>query len=168
MFGVKGHPWFSYLQLFNIIRVVAIDYINCVLLGIVKMHLTLWFDKTHRNEPFSIAPKISEVDKCLHAIKPPSFITRFPRSLIEIAHFKSAELKTFFRFYSLPCLVGVLLGEQFLHFSLRVFFTYKLLQDKISSRDLIHCMQMILDLTWISLFCMLKDTALPTFTFSST
>ena len=97
MFDVKGLSLFSYLQLFNIIRVVAIDYIKCVLLGIFKMHLTLWFDKTHWNEPFSIAPKISEVDKCFHAIKPPSFITRFPRSLIEIAHFKSAELKNNYR-----------------------------------------------------------------------
>ena len=120
VFGVSGLPLFSYLQLFNIIRVVPIDYIHCVLLGIVKMHLTLWFDKTHGNEPFSIAPRISEVDKCLHAIKTPSFITRFPRSLTKIAHFKAAELKN----YSLPCLVGILIEEQFLHFSLLVFFSH--------------------------------------------
>ena len=106
--GVSGLPLFSYLQLFNIIRVVF------------KMHLTLWFDKTHGNEPFSIAPRISEVDKCLHAIKTPSFITRFPRSLTKIAHFKAAELKN----YSLPCLVGILIEEQFLHFSLLVFFSH--------------------------------------------
>ena len=145
VFGVKGLSWFSYMQPFNIIRGVAIDYMHCVLLGIVKMHLTLWFDKTHRNEPFSIAPRISEVDKRLLAIKPPSFITRFPRSLTEIAHFKAAELKNFLLFYSLPCLVGILPEEQFLHFSLLVFSTYKLLQDRISSRDLIHCRQMILE-----------------------
>ena len=90
----KGFPGLATCSC-NFIRVVAIDYINCVLLGIFKMHLTLWFDKTHWNEPFSIAPKMSEVDKCFHAIKPPRLITRFPRSLIEMEHFKSSELKNF-------------------------------------------------------------------------
>ena len=118
VFGVSGLPLFSYLQLFNIIRVVPIDYIHCVLLGIVKMHLTLWFDKTHGNEPFSIAPRISEVDKCLHAIKTPSFITRFPRSLTKIAHFKAAELKN----YSLHALLEFLLRSNFSTFPCLFFF----------------------------------------------
>lgn len=41
--GVKGLSWFNYLPHFNIIRGVAIDYMHCVLLGVMKMFLSLWF-----------------------------------------------------------------------------------------------------------------------------
>ncbi|XP_062567995.1 uncharacterized protein LOC134230240 [Saccostrea cucullata] len=143
--GVKGLTWFSYFPHFNIVRGVAIDYMHCVLLGVVKMLLTLWFDKSHRNEPYSIASRIGEVDRRLLAIKPPNFISRFPRSLVDVSHFKAAELKNFLLYYSLPCLFGILSEDQFHHFSLLVFTTYKLLQDKISSRDILHCRQMMLE-----------------------
>lgn len=36
---------------------------HCVLLGVVKMLLNLWFDKLHRNSIFSISSKIQEVDQ---------------------------------------------------------------------------------------------------------
>jgi len=52
--GVKGYSWFMFIPKFDIIRGVAIDYMHITLLGVVKMLLTLWIDKTYKAEPWSV------------------------------------------------------------------------------------------------------------------
>lgn len=84
------------------------------------MLATLWFDKSHEQEIFSISSRVVEVDRRLMAIKPPSFIPRLQRSLSEISHYKAVELKNFLLFYSLPCLIGILflvIGIRNIHFA---------------------------------------------------
>ena len=44
--GVKGLSWSMYLPKFDVISGTAIDYMHSVLLGVVKMLLTLWTDKS--------------------------------------------------------------------------------------------------------------------------
>lgn len=83
-YGIKGTTWFMFLPHFNIIKGMALDYMHCVLLGIMKMLLHLRFDKAHRAEGFSIASRVKDVDKRLSLIKPPAFISRIPRSLEDI------------------------------------------------------------------------------------
>lgn len=136
---------------------------HCVLLGVVKMLLNLWFDKLHRNSIFIISSKIQEVDQRLLNIKPPSFITRLPRSLTDVSHYKAAEFKNFLLYYGLPCLYGILPAEQYHHFSLLVFSTYILLQEKISATNILHCRQMC----WTFLFFMENDTQHPIHIFYS-
>lgn len=143
--GVKGLTWFSYVPNFDIVRGVAVDYMHCVLLGCMKMLLTLWFDKSHKNEIYSISSKLPEVDRRLLSIKPPSYITRLPRTLADVAHFKAAELKNFLLYYSLPCLFGLLPEDQYHHFSLLVYSIFLLLQEKISTQDLLHCKRMLME-----------------------
>lgn len=143
--GVKGLTWFSYLPKFDTIRGTAIDYMHCILLGVVKMLATLWFEKSHKQEMFNIASRITEVDQRLLNIKPPSYIPRLPRSLSEISHFKAAELKNFLLFYSLPCLFGILPMDQYHHFSLLVYSTYILLQETITTADIQRCKRMLLE-----------------------
>lgn len=143
--GVKGLTWFNFLPNFDVVRGVSIDYMHCVLLGVVKMLMTLWFDKSHRNEIFSISAKLAEVDKRLLGIRPPNFIARLPRSLSDMSHFKAAELKNFLLFYSLPCLYGILPEDQYNHFSLLVYSVYILLQQKITPDDILKCNRMLLE-----------------------
>ena len=81
------------------------------------MHATLWFDKLHKQEIFSISTRVTEVGQRLLSIKPPSYIARLPRSLSEITLFKAAGLMNFLLFYSFPCLIGILPQDQFYHFS---------------------------------------------------
>ena len=45
-FGVKGLTWCMYFPKFDVIRGMAIDYMHAVLLGVLKMLTTLWFDKS--------------------------------------------------------------------------------------------------------------------------
>jgi len=47
--GVKGYWWFMFVSKFDIMRGVAIDYMHSILLGAVKMLLTLWNDIQRRN-----------------------------------------------------------------------------------------------------------------------
>lgn len=103
VYRAKGLAWFHFMPQFDIIRGASLDYMFCVLLGVTKMVMTLWFDKFHRNEPL-----IFEVDRGFMQVKSPSFISRLSRSLSEVAHDKAAELKIFRLFYSLPCFFGVL------------------------------------------------------------
>ena len=39
-FGVRGLSWLLYVPKFDIVRGVAVDYMHCIMLGIVEMLLT--------------------------------------------------------------------------------------------------------------------------------
>lgn len=135
---MKGLAWFSYLPFFDKLRRIAIGYMHCILLGVVKMLGMLWFDKLYKQEMFSIASRVTDVDQYLLAIKPPSFIPRLPRSLSEISHCKAAELENFLLFYCLPCLIGILPQDQFQKISLLVYAMYILLQENITLQDILQ------------------------------
>ena len=116
-----------FLPKFDIIKGVTIDCMHCILLGIMKRLLHLWFDKKYRAESFSIIKRIKDVNQRLLNIKPPNFITRIPRSQEHLGHYKASELKSFLLYYGLPCLLGILPNQYFQHFLLlvqAVFFTF--------------------------------------------
>lgn len=134
--GVRGYSWFMFVPKFDIIRGVAIDYMHSTLLGVVKMLLTLWNDKSYKSEPWSVSNRMKEIEVRYMKINPPSCITRLPRSLIaNFAHLKASELRTFLLFYSIPCLYGILPQRYLQHYILLVEAVYLLLQDSISPSD---------------------------------
>ena len=95
MKGVKGFSWFMFVPKFDIIRGLAIDYMHGTLLGVTKMLLTLWLQKSTSKEPWSVSGRLTEIDSRYMRIKPPSCITRLPRSLIaNFGHLKASELRT--------------------------------------------------------------------------
>ncbi|XP_044167373.1 uncharacterized protein LOC122951430 [Acropora millepora] len=142
--GVKGYSWFMFVPKFDIIRGVAIDYMHSTLLGVVKMLLTLWSDKSYKGEPWSVCSRMKEIEERYLKIGPPSCITRLPRSLIaNFGHLKASELRTFLLFYSIPCLYGILPEQYFQHYILLVEAIYLLLQDSISPRDIIKASSLL-------------------------
>ena len=66
---------------FDIVRGMPLDYMHGVLLGVVKMLFSLWFDSKYKKERFYIGDKITTVDERLVKCPPP------PR-----LHFKAAPL----------------------------------------------------------------------------
>lgn len=137
VYGVKGFSWFMFIPRFDIIRGVAVDYMHGTLLGVVKMLLQLWMDKSYSSEPWSVRQKLHEIESRYMNLSPPACISRLPRSLIEnFGHLKASELRTFLLFYSVPCLYGILPDLYFQHFILLVEAIYLLLQDSISISDL--------------------------------
>ena len=68
------------LEGFDIIAGMPMDYMHGVLLGVVKMMLSLWLDKKHKKESFYIGNKIDQLNSRLGKCKPPDFISRLPRN----------------------------------------------------------------------------------------
>lgn len=144
--GVKGMTWSMVLPGFDIINGVTIDYMHCVLLGITKMLLTLWTEKSYSSNPWYLGSEnVKKLEQRYLDIKPPNVITRTPRSLLKnLAHFKASELRSFLLYYALPCLWGLLEEVYFQHLVLLVDAIYLLLQDSISPNDVESSSSMLL------------------------
>ena len=55
IFGVKGYSPLHLLPSFDVIKGVPVDYMHCVLIGVVKNMAKLWFNSTnHRKEWYMI------------------------------------------------------------------------------------------------------------------
>lgn len=72
LFGLPG---------FSIPLGVSIDYMHGVCLGVVKTLVGLWFDSSNSSKKWYCGHLVHQVDSRLLSIKPPSAITRVPRSI---------------------------------------------------------------------------------------
>ena len=151
--GVKGPSWLRKLTNYDIIDGTAIDYMHCVLLGVMKQLLSLWIGSEHHTEQYYIGRKLTIVDSRLEAINPPSIITRKPRKLsTHFKYLKASEYRAFLLYYSLPVLSGILPSQYLNHFSLLVTSVHILLQQSISNSQIFQCENMI------STFCQQFET----------
>ena len=69
------------LPSFDIVSGIGIDTMHCVYLGVVKQLVGLWFNSKHNGQRWYCGNHIERVDKHLLEIKPPSVVTRIPRSI---------------------------------------------------------------------------------------
>lgn len=60
--------------------------------------MTLWFDRKHRNAPWSIHKYIGQVDQYLLRYKYPSNTSRMPRSIVKFNLFKGSEFRALLLF----------------------------------------------------------------------
>ena len=81
VFGIKGPSWLSLLPAFDIVNGMSVDYMHCVLLGVTRQLLHLWFDTKNHKEPFYLGHKLYEIDMKLMAIQPPTEVNRLPREI---------------------------------------------------------------------------------------
>ena len=131
--GVKGPCWFAGLQYYDIVKGTAVDYMHCVLEGVTKSLLNMWFSPSLKTEPFNVADKVKEVDEKLSKIKPPNDITRCPRKIeTERQYWKASELRSFLLFYGPIVLRSVLPEEYYRHFIFLSEAIFVLLGDSIS------------------------------------
>ena len=142
--GVKGPSWFMKLTHYDIIWGTTVDYMHCLLLGVMKLLMSLWFGTAHNSKRYYIGRKIGLVDKRLTEINPPSIITRKPHKLSKhFKYFKASEYRSFLLYYSLPVLSDILPQEYWNHYALLVISIHNLLQESISEDQLLCCEQMI-------------------------
>ena len=65
--GYKGFPILALHQPFNVVNGMVVDYLHCVLLGVTKMLMEYWFNKTHRSKPYHIGKKVLLLSGlCIH------------------------------------------------------------------------------------------------------
>ena len=58
MNGYKGVPILAACSNFDLVKGMVCDYMHCVMLGVTKMLMELWFQAKHRQRPFSIRNKV--------------------------------------------------------------------------------------------------------------
>ncbi|XP_011859941.1 PREDICTED: uncharacterized protein LOC105557338 [Vollenhovia emeryi] len=141
--GVKGHNAFSKIMP-DFIKGIAIDRMHCADGGVIKKILNLLTDAKFKNNVFSLYAVIDEINNRLMAIKPPKFVHRMPRSIVDLIHWKTSELKMFCFYYSIPIFEGIMRLDYFEHF-LRLIMALSILSsDSITecmieiARDLLH------------------------------
>jgi len=103
------------LKHYNIVRGTSIDYMHYVLLGMIKLLMSL--QSTHNHEQYYIGRKVSLVDKRLNEINPSSIITQRPLGSEHFKFYKASEYRSFLLYYSLPVLHDVLPQEYWNHYA---------------------------------------------------
>ena len=66
---------------FDMVNSFPVDYMHCVLLGVTKQLLDLWFNSKHHKSHWYIGTSKDQVDQRLLSIKPPSDVPRVPRTM---------------------------------------------------------------------------------------
>jgi len=79
--GVKGHSVFvKLLYPFDLIQSFAIDWMNCVCLGVIKYIMQLQMSDGNRDKPFYLGAKKEPISSQPQLIKPPDIVGRLPIS----------------------------------------------------------------------------------------
>ena len=77
---------------FDTVRGTTVDYMHCVLLGVCRQLLKLWFNSKNSKEVWYIGNQIEELDSRLLNIQPPNEMKRTPRSIEStLKYWKSNE-----------------------------------------------------------------------------
>ena len=135
--GLKGPSWLSVVPDYNVLAGNTIDYMHCVLLGVTKMILKLWFNSEHSQELWYCGNRVKEADYKLLQIKPLLTITRTPRSIEQHrSYWKASEYCNWLLFYSLPVMFCILPMEYLAHHMLLVEAIHTLLKSSITSSQL--------------------------------
>lgn len=133
--GIKGVSPFLKLPLFNIVLSFPPDYLHCVLLGVVKLFETGWFDSKNHDKPWYLGLKKDLFDKRMEKILPPSEISRTPRLLKDLKNFKGSEFRNFLLHYSLAVLKDLLPNAYYKHWSLLVYAITKFNSNEITEAE---------------------------------
>ncbi len=98
-----------------------IDYMHCVLEGVVKRLLNLWTNSSNHGTPFYLGRHLNIIDSSLIKQRPPHDFTRAPRSIQKHrSHWKASEYRNWLLYYSLPLLVPHLPPLYLHHYALLV------------------------------------------------
>jgi len=123
---------------------------HTVLLGIVKLLLTRWFDSSYHTQLFYLGCQINAVDAKLLKQQPPSKLSRHPRLIQNhLKYWKASELRSWLLFYSLSILLDHLPSLYWHHYALLVSAMHILLGNSITPSFIDAAEQMLFD------FCLL-------------
>lgn len=134
--GIKELSCFIGLSYFDLVHGFSIDYMHCIVIGIMPYLLRLWLDSKNSKQFYYINKRKQRIlNQRIKCIKPTSSITRKPRSLDDKEHFKANEFRSMLLFYLRYSLAGLLDMKYVNHFQLLSAATYKLLRKKITLED---------------------------------
>ncbi|XP_049519252.1 uncharacterized protein LOC125943785 [Dermacentor silvarum] len=134
--GVIGPTILSLIPSFDCSSGFIVDYMHCVLLGVVRSFLCLWLDSKHHGQPWYLGRKAGAIDERLLSVKPPDYITRTPRSVKHRCYWKASELRAWLLFYSFPVLCNILPPVYMQHFILLIGAIHMLLSESVSHEEI--------------------------------
>ncbi|XP_037525297.1 uncharacterized protein LOC119402235 [Rhipicephalus sanguineus] len=140
--GVKTVSPLISLPHFNIVWSFVPDYMHCVLLGVARQFLELWFNS---DSECSISRQQHIVDHRLMSIKPPMDVRRMPRPTEERKWWKAKELENWLLCYSVPVLHGILDKAYLQHWACLVEALHIMLQHTISPAELAIAEELFLE-----------------------
>ncbi len=129
--GIKGSTVLA--SLVDLASGSPIDYMHCVLEGVVKRFMDKWVNSTHT--PYYLNKKlIDRIDASFTVQHPPH---DFTRAIQQHRNFwKASEYRSWLLFYSLPLLLTFLPPLYIHHFALLVCSMHMLLQPKLTSSQI--------------------------------
>lgn len=135
--GIRGLSCMVAVDGFDLVYGYSIDYMHCVLLGVTKKLLELWFESKYHQEPFYIKKKNQRAfDQRLCAIRPLSDIGIRPLSIFNRSNFKAKTYRLLLLFYIRCCLPGLIDQKYVLHFELLSSAIFVLLREKVTIEDM--------------------------------
>lgn len=133
--GIKGISPLIGLNGFDLVHGFAIDYMHCIVIGVTPTLYKLWFDSKNSKKPFYLDKEKQKIlNNRIKSIKPPSWISRKPRSMDQ--SLKANEKRNLLLYYLRASLPTLLLKKYVDHFQLLSAATYKLTKDSISPQEL--------------------------------
>ena len=162
--GVKGPSWLSFLQHYDVVRGIAIDYMHGVLLGVQKLLLKLWFNPSFSGNAYSISHLAEALDERLQHITPTLEISRLPRSVTEhLKYWKANELRAFLFFYGAMVLRGILPDVYYKHFVLFSEAIFTLCLTNVTQSQIAHAERLLMHFVLRLENCMVSDIELRIF-----
>lgn len=154
--GIKGSTILSAIPLLNLGTCVVPEYMHCVLLGGIRMFMTLHLGdlkkkkhdaqktKKKRNPKcYYIGNHVDEINDLLLKFRPPNNFHRLPRSIYDYKSYKAYEYLNFVLYYSVPIYALFLQKEYFNHWLLLVRALHLLLQKSIKRSELDEAEQLL-------------------------
>ncbi len=141
--GIKGRSVIT--SILDLPLGAPVDYMHCVLEGVVKRFLNKWITST--NQPYYISKRnVKLLDQDFVVQCPPHEFTRPPRSIEKHRNYwKASEHRTWLLFYSLPLLLSFLPPLYIHHFALLVCAVHILLQQSFTEIQLKAAEEMLRD-----------------------
>lgn len=165
---MKGPSWLENIPQFDIIKGMSFDYMHCVLLGITRLLLRLWFTSSYHSQLWYLGSNVKNIDQLLCTIRPPDEMKRTPRSIenslkywkgiLLITHvaivifqsvmepysvFPAHELKAWLLHYRPVVMHGYLQEDYYQHHLLLVEGIYLLLKDIVEKDDIIQSSKLL-------------------------
>lgn len=133
--GVKATSILTMLTFFSFSSGFVVDYMHAVCSGFVKSTMLMWLH-SKRCKLFPLRRHQSRVSAQLVAMQPPWEVSRLPRGLSELRHWKSSEWRAWLLFYSPVILKGNLPARFFNNWMKFVDLMHYLLGPSISIEKL--------------------------------
>lgn len=135
--GIKGPSAAIMLPQIDLIKSFPIDMMHGTGLGVMKDLIQIWTGKKKLPKPpyAEYKLKLSDInilDSRLSKLKPPMFVRRKPRSILEVVDFKASECFDFMWFYLRYTLPGLLPTKIIKNYEKLAVSTYILCKENVS------------------------------------